>query len=129
MMIEMRVENLTVDPFTNMPLLVLREKGADDGETLPLPVGKQEALGIASELEAIAFDRPMAHDLMKTMLEVGGLSVTHVEIHSMRRSTFYATISLQKPDSTLVILDARPSDAIALALRTRAPIFVAKKVV
>src|SRR5215831_17213829 len=115
MMIEMRVENLTVDPFTNMPLLMLREKGTDDGETLPLPVGKQEALGIASELEAISFDRPMAHDLMKTILQLGGMTVTHVEIHSLRRSVFYATLSLQKPDGTLVTVDARPSDCIAIA--------------
>jgi hypothetical protein len=126
MMIEMRVDSLTVDPFTNMPLLILR---GDEGQTLPLWVGMREASAIAAELESIPLDRPMTHDLLKTILGLCDVAVDHVEVHDVRGATFFATLILLKPDGTKVAVDARPSDAVALALRTRAPIFVAKKVV
>ena len=126
MMIEMKVDSLTVDPFTNMPILILR---GDEGQKLPLWVGVQEASSIAAELEAIPLDRPMTHDLLKTILGLCAVTVDHVEVHDLRGSTFFATLYLLKPDGAKIAVDARPSDAIALALRSRAPIFVAKKVV
>jgi len=126
MLIEMKVDSLTVDPFTNMPLVILR---GSEGQKLPLWVGMQEASAIAAELESIPLDRPMTHDLLKTILGLVAVTVDHVEVHDLRGGTFFATLFLQKSDGSKVAVDARPSDAIALALRTRAPIFVAKKVV
>lgn len=126
MLIEMKVESLTLDPFTNMPLLVLK---GSEGQTLPLWVGTKEATAIAAELEAIPLDRPMTHDLLKTILGLCAVTVDHVEVHDLRGGTFFATLFLHKADGSRLTVDARPSDAIALALRTRAPIFVAKKVV
>jgi bifunctional DNase/RNase len=126
MLIEMKVDSLTVDPFTNMPIVILR--GAE-GHELPLWVGMQEAPAIAAELESIPLDRPMTHDLLKTILGLCAVTVDHVEVHDLRGGAFFATLVLHKPDGAKLHIDARPSDAIALALRTRAPIFVAKKVV
>jgi uncharacterized protein len=126
MLIEMKVDSLTVDPFTNMPILVLM--GAE-GQKLPLWVGMQEASAIAAELESIPLDRPMTHDLMKTILGLCQVSVDRVEVHDFRGGAFFATLFLKKADGSPMAVDARPSDAISLALRTQAPIFVAKKVV
>jgi uncharacterized protein len=126
MLIEMKVASLTLDPFTNMPLLVLK---GSEGQTLPLWVGTKEATAIAAELEAIPLDRPMTHDLLKTILGLCEVTVDRVEVHDLRGGTFFATLFLNKADGSRFTVDARPSDAIALALRTRAPIFVAKKVV
>ena len=89
----------------------------------------REASAIAAELESIPLDRPMTHDLLKTILGLCAVTVDHIEIHDLKGSTFFATLFLLKPDGSKVAVDARPSDAVALALRTRAPIFVAKKVV
>jgi bifunctional DNase/RNase len=125
MLIEMKVASLTVDPFTNMPILILRD-GA--GQTLPVWVGMVEASAIATELESIQLDRPMTHDLMKTILNLCSIQVDRVEVHDLRNQTFFATLYLIRPDGSRLAVDARPSDAIALALRTRAPILVAKKV-
>jgi bifunctional DNase/RNase len=128
MLIEMKVASLTVDPFNNMPILILKDS---DGRSLPLWIGLVEASAIAAELESIRLDRPMTHDLMKTILGVCAIAVDRVEIHDLRASTFFATLYLKPPapNSELIPVDARPSDAIALALRARAPIYVAKKVI
>jgi bifunctional DNase/RNase len=126
MLIEMKVDSLTVDPFTNMPILILL---GPEGQKLPLWVGLQEASAIAAELESIPLDRPMTHDLMKTILGLCDVAVDHVEVHDLRGGTFFATLFLQKADGSRLAVDSRPSDAISLALRTRSPIFVAKKVV
>jgi bifunctional DNase/RNase len=128
MLIEMKVASLTVDPFNNMPILILKD---NEGRSLPLWIGSVEASAIAAELESIRLDRPMTHDLMKTILGVCAIAVDRVEIHDLRASTFFATLYLKPPapNSELIPVDARPSDAIALALRARAPIFVAKKVI
>jgi uncharacterized protein len=125
MLIEMKVASLTVDPFTNMPILILQDP---DGAKMPLWIGLTEATAIAAELESIRLDRPMTHDLMKTILGLCSVSVERVEIHDLKSSTFFATLFLKRPDGEALAVDARPSDAIALALRARAPIFVAKKI-
>jgi uncharacterized protein len=126
MMIEMKVASLTVDPFTDMPILLLEAEGAG---RLPLWIGRVEAASIAAELESIQLDRPMTHDLMKTILGLCAITLDRVEIHDLRSETFFATLYLKRPDGGPLAVDARPSDAIALALRARAPIFVAKKVI
>src|SRR5262249_13738872 len=126
MLIEMKVASLTVDPFTNMPILILRN---DSGQTLPIWIGLGEASAIATELERIQLDRPMTHDLMKTILGLCAIQVDRVEVHDLKNETFFATLFLVRPDGSRLAIDARPSDAIALAMRARAPIFVAKKVV
>lgn len=126
MLIEMKVASLTVDPFTDMPILILKDP---DGNKMPLWIGLTEASAIAAELERIQLDRPMTHDLMKTILGLCSVGVERVEIHDLRSSTFFATLFLKRPDGEVIAVDSRPSDAIALALRARAPIYVARKVI
>ena len=126
-MLEMSVFQLTVDPFTNMPILIL--KAASGEETLPIWIGLLEASAIATELEKVALERPMTHDLLKNLVAEAGLKVDRVEIHDVKENTFYACIHLSGPRKKVIELDARPSDAVALALRTRARILVARKVV
>jgi bifunctional DNase/RNase len=126
MLIEMKVASLTVDPFTNMPILILQDP---EGGKMPLWIGVTEASAIAAELESIRLDRPMTHDLMKTILGLCSVAVERVEVHDIKASTFFATLFLRRPDGEVLAVDARPSDAIALALRARAPIYVARKVI
>ena len=124
-MIKMTVQGLTIDPGTNSPVLVL--KNPEGEETLPIWIGLLEATAIASELEKVSFSRPMTHDLLRNMLEGLGYSVTKIEVTDLKDNTFYAAIHLLGPNGELS-MDSRPSDAIALALRAEAPIFVAAKV-
>lgn len=124
-MIKMKVTGLTIDPFTNMPIIILK----DELETMALPiwVGLIEASAIATELENIQLSRPMTHDLMKNMLDMLSVRVSRVEISDLTDNTFFARVYLQ--DGTKHhVLDSRPSDAIALALRTRSDIYVSKGV-
>jgi uncharacterized protein len=126
-LVEMTVSQLTVDPFTKLPILILKDEASD--EAVPIWIGLLEASAIATELEKIALDRPMTHDLLKTVIAESGLKVESVEIHDVRDNTFYACIHLVGPRGKEIEIDARPSDAIALALRTRARIRVARKVI
>ena len=122
----MRVAGLTIDPFTNMPIVILKD--SDDKETIPIWIGLVEASAIATELENIELARPMTHDLIKNMLTQLDVIVDRVEINELRENTYYASIFLKKGKESFEI-DSRPSDAIALALRTNADIQVAKKVI
>lgn len=124
-MIRMIVHGLTIDPGSNSPILIL--KNPDGEETLPIWIGLMEATAIASELEKVTFARPMTHDLVKNILEAMGYSISKVEVTELKDSTFYALLHLLGPDGGLTV-DSRPSDAIALALRAEAPIFVAASV-
>jgi len=124
--IEMKVTGLTIDPFTSMPIIILRDM--EDKAALPIWIGLIEASAIATELEHIQLSRPMTHDLLKQMLDMFQIVVEKVAVTELRDNTFYSKIYLKKDDKT-VELDSRPSDAIAVALRTRAPIFVEKDVV
>jgi bifunctional DNase/RNase len=127
-MVEMTVSQLTVDPFTNLPLLLLKDEESDD--SLPIWVGLVEASSIASQLEQISLDRPTTHDLMKNLIGECGMQVSCIEIHEVRDNTFFAQVVLRAPRGrTLKRVDARPSDAIALALRAGAPIRVAREVI
>jgi bifunctional DNase/RNase len=125
--VEMRVDQLTTDPLTNMPILILKdETGA---QALPIWIGLIEASAIATELEKIALDRPMTHDLLKNVITECGGRVDRVEITDVKDNTFFATIFVTRPGKRCLRLDARPSDAIALALRSDARICVASRVI
>ena len=110
-----------------MPIVVLR--GADEAVTLPIRIGLGEACAIAAELDNIELDRPLPHDLFTSMLGHLDASVQQVEIRDMVDGTCYATVWVQPANGDRVGLDARPSDALALALRSRAPILVAAHVI
>ena len=125
-MLEMKVRGLTLDPLSNMALVVLRD--LEDNKALPIWVGIPEANAIALELEQVPTPRPMTHDLIKNILEGIHASVVRIVVNDLRDSTFYATIFLSLQEKEFCI-DARPSDAIAIALRAKAPIFVALDVI
>jgi len=123
--IQMAVGGLTLDPVTKTPIVILKD--ADNKLNLPIWIGLLEATAMATELEGIQMARPMTHDLLKnTLMELGG-SVEYIEITELKENTYYALIYLNISGKQLTI-DSRPSDAIALALRTKSPIYVAKAV-
>jgi len=124
-LVPMSIKGLMLDPVSNSPIVVLK----DDQEKffLPIWVGIFEANAIALQLENITTPRPMTHDLLRNMISELNAQVIRVVINDLRDSTFFAQIRLITDGKTLE-LDARPSDAIALALRTEAPIFVAQSV-
>ncbi|MBI2339302.1 MAG: bifunctional nuclease family protein [Deltaproteobacteria bacterium] len=124
-MIHVKVTGLTIDPFTNMPIIILKD--FDEKMALPIWIGLIEASAIATELEKIELSRPMTHDLMRNILNTLGVAVTRVEVTDLTDNTFFAQIRLRR-DGKEFVMDSRPSDAIALALRTKAEIFVDKKV-
>jgi len=126
MLIKMKVTGLTIDPLTNTPIVILKDM--QEKKAIPIWIGLFEASAIATELEKITFSRPMTHDLLTDILRVLGVEVTKIEINDLRNNTFFANICLVKDGKNLVI-DARPSDAIAIALRANAPIFVDDKVI
>ncbi len=126
--IDMKVTQLTVDPLTSIPVVILRDV-ATENEAVPIWIGVSEASAIATELEKVALTRPMTHDLMKNIFGEVGVRVDRVEVHDFRDDIFYATIFLVGPDGKEIRVDSRPSDALALALRTGARICVARKVI
>ena len=125
-MVEMKVEGLTLDPLTNMPIIILKDLLSD--KALPIWVGYFEANAIALEIEKINTPRPMTHDLLRSMITSLHAKVKHVLINDIKDNTFFAVISVIQNGSDMTI-DSRPSDAIALALRTKSPIFVEDKVI
>jgi bifunctional DNase/RNase len=126
MQIEMTIKGLMVDPITNMPIVILRDK--DGQRVLPIWVGIFEANAIALQIENISTPRPMTHDLLRNVIQDLKASVQKIVVCDLQENTFYALIYLAVNGDTVAI-DARPSDAIALALRTRAPIFVEETVI
>lgn len=122
---EMKVSGLVMDPQTNTPILILKD--AQNEISLPIWIGLLEATAIATELEKIQFPRPMTHDLMKNCFEHLNVTVERIEVCDLRNNTYYALIYLKDKERVSPI-DARPSDAIAIALRTNAPIFVHEEV-
>lgn len=125
MLIEMKVSGLTIDPITNTPIVILKD--LQERKAIPIWIGLFEASAIATEMEKINFSRPMTHDLMNDMLKIMHAEITSVEICDLRNNTFFASIHLIRNGERFVV-DARPSDAIALALRANAQIFVDDKV-
>jgi bifunctional DNase/RNase len=126
MQIEMSIKGLMVDPITNTPIVILRDK--DGQKVLPIWVGIFEANAIALQIENIATPRPMTHDLLRNVIHDLKAEVQKIVVCDLQENTFYALIYLEMNGGTVAI-DARPSDAIALALRTRAPIFVEDAVI
>src|SRR5579884_936270 len=121
----MSIKGLMLDPVSNSPIVVLKDEA--EKFFLPIWVGIFEANAIALQLENVTTPRPMTHDLLRNMISELNARVIRVVINDLRDSTFFAQIKLMTGERTLE-LDARPSDAIALALRTAAPIFVAQTV-
>ncbi|HEX9985775.1 MAG TPA: bifunctional nuclease family protein [Thermoanaerobaculia bacterium] len=124
-LVPMSIKGLMLDPVSNSPIVVLKDD--DEKFFLPIWVGIFEANAIALQLENIATPRPMTHDLLRNLIAELNGQVTRVVINELRDSTFFAQIRILAGERTLEV-DARPSDAIALALRTEAPIFVAESV-
>jgi bifunctional DNase/RNase len=126
MWVEMKVRGLALDPVSNMPIIILRDE--EEKRSLPIWVGIFEANAIALELEKIATPRPMTHDLIKNVLEAVDAKVEKIVVTDLRENTFFALIHLRMGEEEVTV-DSRPSDAIALALRAGAPIFVDDDVV
>ena len=126
MEIEMTIKGLMIDPITNMPIIILRDQ--DGQRLLPIWVGVFEANAIALQIENVQTPRPMTHDLLKSMIEHLDARVERIVVCALKENTFYATIHITVGDQALAV-DARPSDAIALALRTQSPIFVEEAVI
>jgi bifunctional DNase/RNase len=122
---EMKVSGLVMDPQTNTPILILKD--LHDERSLPIWIGLLEATSIATELEKIQFPRPMTHDLIKNFFDHLKVKVERIEVCDLRDNTYYALIYIRERDQVNSI-DARPSDAIAIALRTQAPIFVKEEI-
>ncbi|MEO6325789.1 MAG: bifunctional nuclease family protein [Thermoanaerobaculia bacterium] len=125
MIVKMDVKALIVDPIANMPVVILRDD--EEKNFLPIWVGVFEANAIALQMEGITTPRPMTHDLLRNVLSEVEASVVRVVINRLHENTFYAQIHLTLGERTLTI-DSRPSDAIALALRAQAPVFVDESV-
>ncbi len=122
----MKVRGLVFDPHTNMYIVILNDE--ENKEILPIWIGKFEANAICFVLEGITPPRPMTHDLSKNILDTLNAKIISIVVNNLQDNTYYATIHLLSAQGTEVTLDSRPSDAIALALRASAPIFVAKEV-
>lgn len=123
--IEVRIRGLMMDPATNMPIVVLKDVGSDT--VMPIWVGIFEANAIAIEIEKVAAPRPMTHDLTRNLIRDLNAQLDRVVITELKDDTFLAVLWLRQGEET-VIVDARPSDAIALALRADCPIYVAEEV-
>ncbi len=121
MEVEMKIRGLMMDPVTNMPIVIL--KGVADSAILPIWVGIYEANAIALEIEKVQTPRPMTHDLVRNVLLGVNATVKKVVVTELKDDTFYALIWLER-NGTTISIDSRPSDALALALRTDAPIYV-----
>ena len=123
--IEVRIRGLMMDPATNMPIVMLKDVASDS--VIPIWVGIFEANAIAIEIEKVAAPRPMTHDLTRNLMRHLNAYLERVVITEIKDDTFYAVLWLRQADEPVVI-DARPSDAIALALRADCPIYVAEHV-
>jgi bifunctional DNase/RNase len=123
--IEMFVGGLVLDPATQAPIVVLKDEAGDT--TLPIWIGIQEATSIASAIKQVQMARPLTHDLFYDLLHEVGVTVQRVVITELKESTYFAELVLGQGDR-VIVLDSRPSDAIAMALRASAPIYVAQTV-
>jgi uncharacterized protein len=121
MELEMKIRGLMMDPVTNMPIVILKD--INGNSVLPIWVGIYEANAIALEIEKVTTQRPMTHDLIKTLLLGLNTGIRKVVVSELRDDTFYAVIWLER-DGELISVDSRPSDALALALRLDCPIYV-----
>jgi bifunctional DNase/RNase len=125
MYIRMRVAGITIDPLTSMPIIILKDQ--EENHSLPIWIGLLEATAIATQLEGIEMSRPMTHDLIRNITQELNIKVNRIEVCDLHDNTFFARIHLEHNNKKYDI-DSRPSDAIALALRVDADIYVAKEV-
>ncbi len=123
--IKMTIHAITLDPQSNSPILILKEEGGE--RTLPIWIGLLEATAIATEMEKLEFARPMTHDLAVNLLKAAGIRLVRIDVTELKDNTYYAEITLDTGDK-VVRVDSRPSDAVALALRAGADIFVNEEV-
>ncbi|MFZ0635883.1 MAG: bifunctional nuclease family protein [Candidatus Acidiferrales bacterium] len=126
MELEVKIRGLMMDPVTNMPVVVLKETQGNG--VLPIWVGIYEANAIALEIEKVQTPRPMTHDLLKNVLTGLNVHVQKVVVCDLKDDTFYALIWMER-EGQMMSMDARPSDALALALRLDCPIFVDEDVI
>ena len=127
MELEVKIRGLMMDPNSGTPIVILKDINSD--MMLPIWVGAYEANAIALEIEKVAPQRPMTHDLLRNLIIEVGAYVERVVVTELRDNTFYAVIQIRDQRGETLLLDARPSDAIALALRSDSPIFVADNVI
>lgn len=126
MHVEMRIKGLMLDPITNMPIIILSD--LEGQRILPIWVGFFEANAIALQMENVATPRPMTHDLLKNVIAGLNGTVQKILVNNLWDNTFYALIYVEM-NGEIVAIDSRPSDAIALALRMKSPIFVEEEVI
>ncbi len=127
MEIEVKIRALMMDPNSGTPIIILKDVQSDT--MLPIWVGAYEANAIALEIEKISPPRPMTHDLLRNLIKELGVEVERVVVTRLQDNTFFAEIEMRNSEGDLMRLDSRPSDAIALALRTDCPIFVDMEVI
>ena len=125
-MIEMKVMGIAIDTASGSPIIVLNDK--ENRKALPIWIGSAEASAIIRKIENIKVLRPMTHDLIIDVVEKTGFYVSRVEINDVEKDTYFSTIYLMNDNNEEVTIDSRPSDAIAVAIRVDAPIFVSAKV-
>ncbi len=126
MLHEVTIAGMTMDPASNTPIIILKLVKGD--QAIPIWIGLLEATSIASALRNIKFDRPMTHDLFKNLIETMNLDVSKIEVCDLKNNTFYAKIYFTSEKRNFH-MDARPSDAIASAIRFSAPIYVDDKII
>lgn len=125
-MIEMRVMGIALDTRTGSPIVVLHDK--DNRRALPIWIGSAEASSIIRKIENLQVARPMTHDLIIAMIEKTGYTLEKIAINDVEKETYFATLYLKNEAGDVVEIDSRPSDAIAVAIRVEAPIFVTSNV-
>ncbi|MBW1899311.1 MAG: bifunctional nuclease family protein [Deltaproteobacteria bacterium] len=126
MLRKVSIAGMTMDPASNTPIIIL--KSAEDDQAIPIWIGLLEATSIASALQNIQFDRPMTHDLFKNFIKNMNIEVSKIEVCDLKDNTYYAKIYFTSEDRSFS-MDSRPSDAIAIALRFQAPIYVDDKII
>jgi len=126
-MIEMKVMGIALDTRTGSPIVVLHDK--DNRKALPIWIGSAEASAIIRKIENLTVSRPMTHDLIINMIQKLGYSLDRIEINDVEKETYYATMFIRDKDGNITEIDSRPSDAIAVAIRVDAPIFVTANVI
>lgn len=126
-MIEMKVMGIALDTRTGSPIVVLHDK--ENRKALPIWIGSAEASAIIRKIENLTVSRPMTHDLVVNLIKKTGYKLEKIEINDVEKETYYATLFLRDSDGNIKELDSRPSDAIAVAIRVDAPIFVTANVI
>ncbi len=126
-MIEMKVMGIALDTRTGSPIVVLHDK--ENRKALPIWIGSAEASAIIRKIENLTVSRPMTHDLIINMIEKMGYELDKVEINDVEKETYYATLFLKDKEDNIIEIDSRPSDAIAIAIRVDAPIYVTANVI